>query len=114
MSLFSGYDGANRLLTFTETGSTANQTFSYDQFGNRWVASGWIPYAGQTPTSNVFPYNRWAAGSGVTYDNAGNQTGITTPVCLRRREPADDGHGELGGNDVYLRWRWPPRDQDCW
>ncbi len=63
---------------FTETSGQANQTYGYDQFGNRTV-SGWIPYAGQTPTSGAsFPNNQWAAGNGVTYDAAGNQTGITS------------------------------------
>lgn len=83
------YDGVNRLATFTETGGGANQYYCYDQFGNRYqpgfhlvcnpnTAVNWIPYSGQTPTSNLFPNNQWAAGSGVTYDLAGNQTGITS------------------------------------
>jgi RHS repeat-associated protein len=69
--------GANRILSFTETGSQANQTYSYDAFGNRTV-SGWMPYAGQTPTTgSAFPNNQWAAGSGVTYDGAGNQLSVS-------------------------------------
>jgi YD repeat-containing protein len=79
------YDGANRLQSFSETGNTSNQTYCYDPYGNRSVVTGgWIPYPGQTPTNNsgctagVFPKNQWAAGSGVTYDASGNQTGITS------------------------------------
>jgi RHS repeat-associated protein len=72
------YDNVNRLQTFTETSGVANQSYNYDAFGNR-TASGWIPYAGQTPTTgSAFPNNQWAAGNGVTYDNSGNQTGITS------------------------------------
>lgn len=74
------YDGANRIKTFGETGGTANQTYSYDAFGNRWISAGWVAYAGQTPVSNLFPNNRWAQGSGVSYDAAGNQTSIATPA----------------------------------
>jgi RHS repeat-associated protein len=36
-----------------------------------------IPYSGQTPTTNNFTNNQWASGSGVTYDSAGNQTAIS-------------------------------------
>ncbi len=71
--------GFNRLTSFTETGSTANQTYGYDNLGNRWVSYGANPtYTAQTPTSNNFANNQWAPGpgSGVTYDLAGNQTSI--------------------------------------
>jgi RHS repeat-associated protein len=74
------YDAVNRLTTFSETGSQVNQNYGYDPsygFGNRWIASGWTPYTGLQPTANVFPSNRWADGSGVAYDPAGNQTQIT-------------------------------------
>jgi YD repeat-containing protein len=78
-----GYtDGVNRLTSFSETTGQANQTYGYDAFGNRTV-SGWIPYSGQTPTTgSPFPNNQWAAGSGVTYDAAGNQTAITSASRL--------------------------------
>jgi RHS repeat-associated protein len=74
---FYTYDNVNRLSTFSETGSTANQNYSYDAFGNRYQpGSQFIPYTGQSPTGLNFPNNQWAAGSGVTYDAAGNQTAI--------------------------------------
>jgi len=70
------YDGFNRLSTFTETGGTANQNYSYDNFGNRWISSGWTPYAAQTPTTNTYSNNRWAPSGGVGYDTAGNLTSL--------------------------------------
>ena len=89
------YDTVNRLSTFSETGSHANQNYSYDAYGNRYLpGTNWIPYAGQTPTSNNFTNNQWAAGSTVFYDFAGNQTAIaitggTTmrPSCAQTLQP---------------------------
>ena len=33
-----GYDGLNRLETFSESGSVS-ETYGYDQWGNRWVSA---------------------------------------------------------------------------
>ncbi len=71
------YDSYNRLNSFTEAGSSANQPYGYDNLGNRWVITGVNPnYTAQTPTGNNFTNNQWAPGAGVTYDLAGNQTSI--------------------------------------
>jgi RHS repeat-associated protein len=48
-----------------------------DNYGNRWLSSGFQPYPGQTPVSNNFANNRWASGSGVTYDSGGNQLSVS-------------------------------------
>lgn len=80
------YDTLNRIHTFTETGGQASQTYNYDFYGNRWVTlGGFIPYSGQTPTSNVFLNNHWGWTTGmscasqtsdVQYDCGGNQTNL--------------------------------------
>jgi YD repeat-containing protein len=103
-----GYDGFNRLNSFSETGNGANQSYGYDNYGNRWISSGWVnpAYSAQTAQSDVFTNNRWAyspgstcAGTGaVQYDCAGNQTSVSlgwsafamtpsAPVCLRAARP---------------------------
>jgi RHS repeat-associated protein len=81
-----GYDGFNRLNSFSETGGTANQNYGYDNLGNRWISGGWVnpAYSAQTPQSNVFNSNRWSYTPGSTcdgtgavqYDCAGNQTSV--------------------------------------
>jgi RHS repeat-associated protein len=71
------YDSLNRIGTFTEASGSQppNQTYNYDVWGNRWVTgSSWIPYSGQTPTSNTFSNNQW---NGAVHDPSGNQTSIT-------------------------------------
>ena len=75
------YDGVNRLSNFKENG-TLLQGYSYDSpgvgYGNRWISSGsFTPYSTQTPQSNLFTNNQWAAGSTATYGLAGNQMSIS-------------------------------------
>ena len=68
------YDGVNRIKSVTESnGGQGSQAFGYDQFGNRLLTSGYNPYGGATPTTQVFVNNRV---SGWAYDSAGN---LTTP-----------------------------------
>jgi len=72
---FTYADGFNRLNTAQELNGS-NQTnwsqgYSYDNYGNQAVTSGYIEYPGQTPTalSQFNAANRW---SGSGYDNGGN------------------------------------------
>jgi YD repeat-containing protein len=81
---FTYIDGFGRLNTAQETNASSqinwSQGYGYDNYGNRAVTSGNIPYPGQTPTAlsqfvetiNGTSVNRnhWAAGSG--YDSGGN------------------------------------------
>jgi len=72
------YDGLNRLTGMTESGTGLWQTYDHDRWGNRAVTGGYVPGAGQTPqalTAYNTSTNRWM-GSGVGYDNRGNQTSL--------------------------------------
>ncbi len=70
-----GYDGLNRLISASETGSWV-QTYNYDQYGNMWMPSsslGAPPVGPGAPTANVYTTaNNRNANS--TYDAAGNLT----------------------------------------
>jgi RHS repeat-associated protein len=73
------YDGVNRLLTGTETGTGGwSQTQGYDQWGNRWLASynGLPPPSTSVPDATAFPgtngNNNRMSLSGVAYDTAAN------------------------------------------
>ena len=81
---FTYIDGFGRLNTAQETNASSqinwSQGYGYDNYGNRAVTSGNIPYPGQTPTalsqfvetinSTSVNRNHWATGSG--YDSGGN------------------------------------------
>jgi RHS repeat-associated protein len=81
---FTYIDGFGRLNTAQETNASSqinwSQDYGYDNYGNRAVTSGNIPYPGQTPTalsqfvetinSTSVNRNHWATGSG--YDSGGN------------------------------------------
>jgi YD repeat-containing protein len=77
------YDAYERLLTASETGSWS-QNYGYDAYGNRWVASGYLPAASSTPkaagdfnsANNRFAASMAAGGTHV-YDpgGSGNLTG---------------------------------------
>ena len=71
-----GYDAVNRLETAGETAGYS-RTFSYDRYGNRWVASnsGMTAAESHEPVANVFnaANNRMTVPT-VGYDAAGNQT----------------------------------------
>jgi YD repeat-containing protein len=71
-----GYDDFNRLLSANATGQS--YTYDYDRFGNRWHQNG--PYT----SSLGFDLNNHIIGvTGVTYDSAGNLTGV--PHSTNRR-----------------------------
>ena len=61
------YDDFNRLLTANATGQAYN--YVYDRFGNRWQQNGPVPKSLTFDANNRIP-----AGSGYTYDLAGNLT----------------------------------------
>jgi len=69
-----GYDGANRLASATQTGTTAwSQTYGFDNFGNRWLNM----YTGlPAPTAEVPRTLSWyGTNNRITswsYDSAGN------------------------------------------
>ena len=98
---FTYVDGFNRLNTAQElNGSNQinwSQGFSYDNYGNRAVTSGYIEYAGPTPTAlsqfvetiNNVQVNRnhWAAGAG--YDTGGNA--LSAPK-MRHFSPCPTAH----------------------
>ncbi len=78
-------DGFNRLTSATETSAgglqTWQQKYQYDNYGNRAVVSGYVPYSAQTPgalsqfvesiNGAAVNRNRW---TGAGYDGAGNLT----------------------------------------
>ncbi len=70
-----GYDEFNRLIRATPAGQTYWYTYEYDRFGNRWHQS--LGGTGGPPGNVVdlaFDANNRTAGSGVSYDAAGNVT----------------------------------------
>jgi RHS repeat-associated protein len=71
-----GYDGANRLVSMQE--GSAQQSWAYDNLGNRWVtSSSGLPQSVLLPT-NALGYNDKSqlTVQGAQYDGRGNQTGI--------------------------------------
>jgi RHS repeat-associated protein len=73
-SLSYGYDGVNRLVSASQTGTTAwSQTYGFDNFGNRWL-SGNVGLPG--PTAEVPQTSSWYGTnnriSTWSYDSAGN------------------------------------------
>jgi YD repeat-containing protein len=73
-----GYDTVNRLTSATETGGTDewNQSYGYDQWGNRAVSGNYIPNAYATPTAlSQYTNNQWL-GTGASYDSKGNQLNL--------------------------------------
>jgi len=73
-SLSYGYDGANRLASASQTGTTVwSQTYGFDNFGNRWLNT----YSGlPAPTVEVPRTSSWYGTnnriSTWSYDSAGN------------------------------------------
>jgi len=65
------YDGRNRLLTASESGSSWAQAYSYDIYGNRWVTSGATDPFTPIASTNVDANNRLKI-QGSAYDLAGN------------------------------------------
>ena len=80
------YTALNQLAQMKDSGGGANnqRNFSYDQYGNLWMAntSGSFPQSVITPSTNV--YNGFNQSSADTYDAAGNNTGIVSicPNCI--------------------------------
>jgi YD repeat-containing protein len=74
-----GYDKVNRLTSAQETGggsSEWNQTYTYDQWGNRAVSGNYIPNAYATPAAlTQYSNNQWL-GTDASYDNNGNQNSL--------------------------------------
>jgi YD repeat-containing protein len=74
-----GYDKVNRLTSAQETGggsSEWNQTYTYDQWGNRAVSGNYIPNAYATPAAlTQYSNNQWL-GTEASYDNNGNQNSL--------------------------------------
>ena len=69
------YNKLDRLTSAQETGGSSewNQTYTYDPWGNRAVSGNYIPNAYARPTAlTQYSNNRWL-GSGIGYDNNGNQ-----------------------------------------
>ncbi len=76
-----GYDTLNRVMSAGETGGSSewSQGYSYDQWGNRAVSSGYIPNGNLTPEStSEFTNNRWSLGTGYSYSGSGNQLSTGT------------------------------------
>ncbi len=75
-------DAFNRLLNMTEVSGNAGQGYTYDQFGNRAVTSGYVPnnLTPQSLSSFAATTNRLVAP--FTYDGMGNLTfdGLNTSV----------------------------------
>jgi len=72
------YDNLNRLTSAAESGSGWNQSYQYDNFGNRWVpaSNGLPPLSTETLQSNG--YNSQNQVNTWTYDNNGNV--VTIPI----------------------------------
>ena len=79
-----GYDNLNRLTSVTE-GSTWNQGYNHDQYGNRWV------------TSSSFGLNVATPVAGSQYDPATNHIS-QTPANVAMPADAHDADGELVDN----------------
>ncbi len=66
------------MTSAVETGGSSewNQTYSYDQWGNRAVSGNYIPNAYATPSALAqYSNNQWL-GPSAAYDGAGNQTSL--------------------------------------
>ena len=78
------YDGLNRIKTVVDNGSGKNleRDFSYDAYGNMWLTrsdSGLAPASVMpvpTAQSAYSANNRFVTGTGIAYDNSGNQTKV--------------------------------------
>jgi RHS repeat-associated protein len=66
------YDGVNRLQNMSE--GAISRTYGYDQYGNRWVTGSLPDWREPTSPGNFNASNNRLAMSGITYDDAGNQT----------------------------------------
>ncbi len=79
------------------------RTFSYDAYGNMW--EGWstnqgVPFTGDTPTTNNYTAaNRRPDRS---YDNAGNETGVSGDTILYDAENRQAMLTEAGMTETYL------------
>ena len=79
------YDGVNRLTAPSEAGGWSH-TYTYDNFGNRAVTAGNVPYPGLTPSAIAqYSNNRWY-GTGVDYDPAGLSTAVRSHGIERRKD----------------------------
>ncbi|MBV9269106.1 MAG: hypothetical protein JO061_23250 [Acidobacteriaceae bacterium] len=95
------------MTKLTDSGYTRN--FSYDAYGNMWVATNsGVPLAGNTPTSNVFNQNNNNHNqmNGASYDASGNQSVVNGDMIaydaenqqVSATEPANLG----GGTETYI------------
>ncbi len=118
------YDRIQRLKSFTE--GTLQRTYDYDRWGNQWVIdtqSNGIPIHSQTPKDA----NWFSAGNnkmtGVSYDNAGNQTSFgpftlayTAENQVRTVDSAQNGsaiYSYDGAGQRVRAVRCPTRLADC-
>jgi len=79
------YDNVNRLMKFTDVGSTTNERdFNYDRYGNAWetYVSGTLPsFPGITAASNVYNTANRRTEAGFIYDEGGNLTSVPNAFC---------------------------------
>ncbi len=100
------YDNLNRLTMAGETGSSGNtvwsQTYNYDQYGNLWMANLNLPAYMPMPSSNVYNGKNQNPSTGITYDNAGNQTALGSVTLSYDAQNRQVGSaGIVGGSASY-------------
>ncbi len=102
------YDAYNRISTASEgTGPAWSQTYNYDQYGNRWVASVNLSLYSFTPTSSAAynSSNRLTTqfNTNMAYDNAGNETGIGGYLFTYDAENRQYS-SSIGGSTTYYTY----------
>jgi RHS repeat-associated protein len=77
-----GYDGLNRLLSFSESG-TVGETYGYDQWGNRWVSAitGLQSQPNSPQSAVAFDVRNRLTTANAAFDDAGNQI-LDAPYTL--------------------------------